>query len=61
MLQSRGESIYKFNDSTTVTTFIPLTDTSYILCLSLLDFWIPDRAVEQVVYAYRLDLGKKAH
>jgi thymidylate synthase len=47
--------------SATVTTFQPLTDTSYIPCVSLLDFWIPDGALELVVYAHSLDFGKKAY
>ncbi len=44
-----------------ITTFMPLTDTSYIPCISLLDFWIPHQAVELVVYAHSLDFGKKAY
>jgi thymidylate synthase len=47
--------------SATITTFMPLTDTSYIPCISLLDFWIPAGAVELVVYAHSLDFGKKAY
>jgi thymidylate synthase len=47
--------------SATVTTFQPLTDTTYIPCVSLLDFWIPDGALELVVYAHSLDFGKKAY
>lgn len=47
--------------SATVTTFMPLTDTGYIPCISLLDFWIPAGAVELVVYAHSLDFGKKAY
>jgi thymidylate synthase len=47
--------------SATVTTFQPLTDTTYIPCVSLLDFWIPDDALELVVYAHSLDFGKKAY
>jgi thymidylate synthase len=47
--------------SATVTTFQPLTDTSYIPCVSLLDFWIPNEALELVVYAHSLDFGKKAY
>jgi thymidylate synthase len=47
--------------SATVTTFQPLTDTTYIPCVSLLDFWIPNDALELVVYAHSLDLGKKAY
>jgi thymidylate synthase len=29
--------------------------------VSLLDFWIPDDALELVVYAHSLDFGKKAY
>ena len=47
--------------SATVTTFQPLTDTSYIPCVSMLDFWRPDDALELVVYAHSLDFGKKAY
>jgi thymidylate synthase len=47
--------------SATITTFEPLLDTSYIPCVSLLDFWLPDGAVELVVYAHSLDFGKKAY
>jgi thymidylate synthase len=45
----------------TITTFEPLTDTAYIPCVSMLDFWRPDGAVELVVYAHSLDFGKKAY
>jgi thymidylate synthase len=47
--------------SASVTTFQPLTDTTYIPCVSLLDFWIPNDALELVVYAHSLDFGKKAY
>jgi thymidylate synthase len=47
--------------SAAVTTFQPLTDTSYIPCVSLLDFWIREDALELVVYAHSLDFGKKAY
>jgi thymidylate synthase len=47
--------------SATITTFQPLTDTSYIPCVSMLDFWLADGAVELVVYAHSLDFGKKAY
>ncbi|HEY4412760.1 MAG TPA: thymidylate synthase, partial [Gaiellaceae bacterium] len=47
--------------SATVTTFQPLSDTTYIPCVSLLDFWIPNDALELVVYAHSLDFGKKAY
>jgi thymidylate synthase len=40
---------------------MPLTDTTYIPCISLLDFWIPARELELVVYAHSLDFGKKAY
>ena len=45
----------------TITTFEPLTDDSYVPCVSMLDFWRPDGAVELVVYAHSLDFGKKAY
>jgi thymidylate synthase len=45
----------------TITTFQPLTDTTYIPCVSLLDFWLRGGAVELVVYAHGLDFGKKAY
>jgi thymidylate synthase len=44
-----------------ITTFQPLTDTTYIPCVSLLDFWLRDGAVELIVYAHSLDFGKKAY
>jgi thymidylate synthase len=47
--------------SAAVTTFEPLLDTSYVPCVSLLDFWLPDGRVELVVYAHSLDFGKKAY
>jgi thymidylate synthase len=47
--------------SATITTFQPLTDTSYIPCVSMLDFWLREGAVELVVYAHSLDFGKKAY
>lgn len=47
--------------SAAITTFMPLTDTSYIPCISLLDFWIPAEHLELVVYAHSLDFGKKAY
>jgi thymidylate synthase len=44
-----------------ITTFEPLTDTTYIPCVSLLDFWIRDGAVELVVYAHSIDFGAKGY
>ena len=47
--------------SATITTFQPLADTTYIPCVSLLDFWRSGGALELVVYAHSLDFGKKAY
>jgi len=47
--------------SAAITTFQPRSDTSYIPCVSLLDFWRVDGALELVVYAHSLDFGKKAY
>ena len=47
--------------SATVTTYQPLTDETYIPCISLLDFWLPSGELELVVYAHSLDFGKKAY
>lgn len=42
-----------------ITTFEPLTDTTYIPCVSLLDFWLRAGRLELVVYAHSIDFGKK--
>jgi hypothetical protein len=42
-----------------ITTFEPLSDTSYIPCVSLLDFWLRSGRLELVVYAHSIDFGKK--
>lgn len=47
--------------SATITTLQPHTDTSYIPCVSLLDFWLPNDNVELVVYAHSIDFGKKGY
>jgi thymidylate synthase len=47
--------------SATITTFEPLTDTTYIPCVSMLDFWAPAGRLDLVVYAHSLDFGKKAY
>lgn len=50
--------------SATITTFQPLTDTTYIPCISLLDFWRPGGAggaLELVVYAHSIDFGAKGY
>ena len=43
----------------TITTFEPLSDTTYIPCISLLDFWLRAGSLELVVYAHSIDFGKK--
>jgi thymidylate synthase len=47
--------------SATITTLQPHTDTTYIQCVSMLDFWLPDGAVELVVYAHSIDFGAKGY
>jgi thymidylate synthase len=47
--------------SATITTFQPHTDTTYIPCVSLLDFWLPDGAVELIAYAHSIDFGAKGY
>jgi thymidylate synthase len=47
--------------STTITTFQPLSDTSYIPCVSLLDFYLHDGALQLVVYAHSIDFGSKGY
>jgi thymidylate synthase len=47
--------------SAAITTFQPRTDSSYIPCVSLLDFWLPDSAVELVAYAHSIDFGAKGY
>ena len=43
----------------TITTLEPLTDVTYIPCVSLLDFWLRSGSLELVVYAHSIDFGKK--
>jgi thymidylate synthase len=45
----------------TVTTFQPLTDTSYIPCVSLLDFWLVKGELQLAVYAHSVDFGTKGY
>ncbi len=47
--------------SAAITTFQPHTDTTYIPCVSLLDFWLPGGAVELVAYAHSIDFGAKGY
>ena len=44
-----------------VTTFQPLTDTSYIPCVSLLDFWLVKGNLQVAVYAHAIDFGTKGY
>jgi thymidylate synthase len=45
----------------TVTTFQPLTDISYIPCVSLLDFWLVEAKLQLAVYAHAIDFGTKGY
>jgi thymidylate synthase len=45
----------------TVTTFQPLTDASYIPCVSLLDFWLVEGKLQLAVYAHAIDFGTKGY
>jgi thymidylate synthase len=47
--------------SAAITTFQPRTDSTYIPCVSLLDFWLPGGAVELVSYAHSIDFGAKGY
>jgi thymidylate synthase len=45
----------------TITTFQPGTDSAYLPCVSLLDFWLPGGSVELLVYAHSIDFGAKGY
>src|SRR6202011_5842063 len=45
----------------TITTFEPLTDASYIPCVSLLDFWLVKDELQLAVYAHAIDFGTKGY
>lgn len=47
--------------SAATTTFEPLIDEPYILCKSLLDFYIEDNMLNLYVYARSLDYSGKAY
>ena len=47
--------------SATITTFEPLLDTTYIPCVSLLDFWVSDARLAAIVYAHSIDFGTKGY
>jgi thymidylate synthase len=45
----------------TLTTFQPLTDTSYVPCISLLDFWLVKGELQLAAYAHSIDFGTKGY
>ena len=45
----------------TITTFQPLTDTTYVPCISLLDFWLLGGSLQLGVYAHGIDFGTKGY
>ena len=45
----------------TITTFQPLTDASYVPCVSLLDFWLINDQLQVAVYAHAIDFGTKGY
>jgi thymidylate synthase len=45
----------------TITTFQPLSDSSYVPCVSLLDFWLLKGALQLDVYAHGIDFGTKGY
>jgi thymidylate synthase len=47
--------------SASITTFQPLSDTSYIPCVSLLDFFLVAGGLRVVVYAHSIDFGAKGY
>ncbi|WP_308466941.1 thymidylate synthase [Rathayibacter soli] len=47
--------------SATISTFEPLTDTSYVPCVSMLDFWLPDGSLELIAYCHSIDFGTKGY
>jgi thymidylate synthase len=47
--------------SAAITTFQPHTDSTYIPCVSLLDFWLPGGEVELVAYCHSIDFGAKGY
>jgi len=45
----------------TITTLQPLTDTSYVPCVSLLDFWLVKGKLQLAAYANAIDFGTKGY
>src|ERR1700757_1155128 len=50
-----------FTRDATITTFQPRTDSSYVPCVSLLDFWLVKGALQLDVYAHSIDFGTKGY
>jgi thymidylate synthase len=44
-----------------ITTLQPLSDTTYIPCVSLLHFWLPDGRLDLVVTAHSIDFATKGY
>ena len=51
----------RWSRDATITTFQPLTDTSYVPCISLLDFWVIKGELQLAVYAHAIDFGTKGY
>ncbi len=47
--------------SAVITTLQPLSDTTYIPCVSLLHFWLPDGRLDLVVTAHSIDFATKGY
>jgi thymidylate synthase len=47
--------------SAVITTLQPLSDTTYIPCVSVLDFFVNEGRLELVVYAHSIDFGTKGY
>ena len=47
--------------SALITTLQPLSDTSYVPCVSLLHFWLLGTSLELVVTAHSIDLATKGY
>ncbi|HKV88654.1 MAG TPA: thymidylate synthase [Candidatus Dormibacteraeota bacterium] len=45
----------------TITTFEPLSDTGYVPCVSLLDFWLVEERLQLATYAHSIDFGTKGY
>ncbi len=45
----------------TITTFQPLTDSAYVPCISMLDFWLASGELQLAVYAHSIDFGTKGY